>query len=229
MSHTGAAPDTRRAPDWRNEASCREEDPELFFPKSYEGPWQLTIEQAKAICRRCPSVDQCLQFALANNIRDGIFGGLTGDERTALRRTVRKRNANPETVAARANQARAPKRERTLATIFEGNTVRLYGGHLAWTGGQKTGFGGRFYTPNQIAFMVGFGRMPEGIARVDCGVRECVLPEHLADGPRRANCGTRSGYQKHLRERTEPCKPCRRASADADARLRRAGSTKALV
>ncbi|MCG0066267.1 WhiB family transcriptional regulator [Streptomyces tricolor] len=44
-----------------------------------------------------------------------------------------------------------------------------------------------------------------------------------------AKCGTRSGYQKHLREKTEICGPCRQANTDADNRLRRTGTTKASV
>lgn len=42
-----------------------------------------------------------------------------------------------------------------------------------------------------------------------------------------AECGTRSGYSKHLREKTEICGPCRQANTDADNRLRRTGTTKA--
>lgn len=41
-----------------------------------------------------------------------------------------------------------------------------------------------------------------------------------------AVCGTRSGYQKHVREKTEICGPCRQANTDADNRLRRTGTTK---
>lgn len=41
-----------------------------------------------------------------------------------------------------------------------------------------------------------------------------------------AQCGTRSGYQKHVREKTKICDPCRQANTDADNRLRRTGTTK---
>ena len=50
--------------DWRHNAVCREEDPELFFPIGNTGPALLQIEEAKAVCRRCPVMDQCLQWAL---------------------------------------------------------------------------------------------------------------------------------------------------------------------
>ena len=45
--------------DWRHNAVCREEDPELFFPIGTTGPALLQIEEAKAVCRRCPVMDQC--------------------------------------------------------------------------------------------------------------------------------------------------------------------------
>lgn len=44
-----------------------------------------------------------------------------------------------------------------------------------------------------------------------------------------AKCGTRGGYQKHLREKTEICGPCRQANTDADNRLRRTGTSKAAA
>ena len=43
--------------DWRHEAACRDEDPELFFPIGNTGPALMQIEEAKAVCRRCSVVD----------------------------------------------------------------------------------------------------------------------------------------------------------------------------
>jgi hypothetical protein len=56
-----------------------------------------------------------------------------------------------------------------------------------------------------------------------------TAPKPAAKKREPARCGTNSGYYKHLREKTETCVPCRRAHADADARLRRTGSTKAAA
>ena len=42
-------------------------------------------------------------------------------------------------------------------------------------------------------------------------------------------CGTRGGYEKHGRDGTEVCAPCRQANADADRRLRNTGTTKPLT
>src|ERR1041385_4493127 len=72
--------------DWRHVAACRDEDPELFFPIGTSGPALLQVEQAKAVCRRCDVVDQCLQWALESGQDAGVWGGMSEDERRALKR-----------------------------------------------------------------------------------------------------------------------------------------------
>ncbi|MDJ0385004.1 WhiB family transcriptional regulator [Streptomyces sp. G-G2] len=88
--------------DWRHHAACRETDPELFFPIGNTGPALLQIEEAKAVCRRrCPVMDQCLQWALDANQTDGVWGGLSEDERRAMkRRAARNRLQAEKRVAA---------------------------------------------------------------------------------------------------------------------------------
>lgn len=82
------APDTPTSADsdWRHRALCREEDAELFFPVGNTGPALLQIEEAKAVCRRCPALDACLKWALENNEEAGVWGGLSEDERRTLKR-----------------------------------------------------------------------------------------------------------------------------------------------
>jgi WhiB family redox-sensing transcriptional regulator len=72
--------------DWRHRAICRDEDPELFFPIGNTGPALLQIEQAKAVCRRCPVVQECLTWALETGQDAGVWGALSEDERRALKR-----------------------------------------------------------------------------------------------------------------------------------------------
>jgi WhiB family redox-sensing transcriptional regulator len=72
--------------DWRHVAACRDEDPELFFPIGNTGPALLQIEEAKSVCRRCPVREECLQFALDTGQDAGVWGGLSEDERRALKR-----------------------------------------------------------------------------------------------------------------------------------------------
>ena len=72
--------------DWRHRALCRDEDPELFFPIGTTGPAVVQIEQAKAVCRRCPVTESCLDWALRSGQDSGVWGGLSEDERRALKR-----------------------------------------------------------------------------------------------------------------------------------------------
>ena len=72
--------------DWRDRAACLDEDPELFFPIGNTGPAIVQIEQAKAVCRRCDVIDTCLQWALETGQDAGVWGGLSEDERRALKR-----------------------------------------------------------------------------------------------------------------------------------------------
>jgi WhiB family redox-sensing transcriptional regulator len=72
--------------DWRHRSACLDEDPELFFPIGNTGPAILQIEEAKAVCRRCEVREQCLQWALEAGQDHGVWGGLSEDERRALKR-----------------------------------------------------------------------------------------------------------------------------------------------
>jgi WhiB family redox-sensing transcriptional regulator len=72
--------------DWRHQAFCRDEDPELFFPIGTTGPAATQVEQAKVVCRRCTVVEDCLTWALETAQESGVWGGASEDERRALRR-----------------------------------------------------------------------------------------------------------------------------------------------
>jgi WhiB family redox-sensing transcriptional regulator len=72
--------------DWRHEAACRDEDPELFFPIGTTGPALHQIDEAKAVCRRCTVNTDCLDWALETGQDAGVWGGLSEDERRALKR-----------------------------------------------------------------------------------------------------------------------------------------------
>jgi WhiB family transcriptional regulator, redox-sensing transcriptional regulator len=87
--------------NWRNRAACLEEDPELFFPIGNTGPALLQIEGAKTICRRCEVSEPCLKWAIDQGQDTGVWGGLSDDERRALKR----RNARAR-LARQAQPAR---------------------------------------------------------------------------------------------------------------------------
>lgn len=221
----GSVPETKRKADWRDTAACRGEDPETFFPTGTEGAWKLVINEAKAICRRCPSITDCLNFAIDEGISDGIFGGLTERERAAVRRRATAKQITREQAAADVQKVQ-PEPKRTLRAIWNANANPLGDGHSIWRGRPQVYFEGRSYTPRQLSFILDRGRHPEGRVLTTCGINTCVMPAHLGDDRERTRCGTRPGYQKHLKNGQTPCTPCRQANTDADNQLRRTGTSK---
>ncbi|MBY5163837.1 WhiB family transcriptional regulator [Salsipaludibacter albus] len=77
--------------DWRNQAACRNEDPDLFFPIGSTGPAVEQADEAKQVCMTCSVREECLEYALASNQDAGIWGGLTEDERRTLKRARQRR------------------------------------------------------------------------------------------------------------------------------------------
>lgn len=65
-------------------ALCAETDPDLFYPEKGG-----STRDAKATCMRCEVRDSCLQAALDNGERFGIWGGLSERERRALTHAAR--------------------------------------------------------------------------------------------------------------------------------------------
>jgi WhiB family redox-sensing transcriptional regulator len=65
---------------WRLDALCAETDPEAFFPEKGG-----STREAKRVCTGCPVRAECLEFALANDERFGIWGGLSERERRRVR------------------------------------------------------------------------------------------------------------------------------------------------
>ncbi len=66
---------------WQADALCAQTDPESFFPEKGG-----STRDAKRICESCEVAAQCLEYALANDERFGIWGGLSERERRRLRR-----------------------------------------------------------------------------------------------------------------------------------------------
>jgi WhiB family transcriptional regulator, redox-sensing transcriptional regulator len=66
---------------WQTDALCAQTDPEAFFPEKGG-----STRDAKRICTTCEVKAQCLDYALQNDERFGIWGGLSERERRRLRR-----------------------------------------------------------------------------------------------------------------------------------------------
>ena len=72
--------DVTHAEAWRQDALCAETDPEAFFPDKGG-----STREAKLVCRGCSVRGECLEYALANEERFGIWGGLSERERRRVR------------------------------------------------------------------------------------------------------------------------------------------------
>ena len=66
---------------WQADALCAQTDPEAFFPEKGG-----STREAKRICDSCEVRSECLGYALENDERFGIWGGLSERERRKLRR-----------------------------------------------------------------------------------------------------------------------------------------------
>lgn len=68
---------------WQDRALCAQTDPEAFFPEKGG-----STREAKKVCTGCEVRAECLQYALENDERFGIWGGLSERERRKLKRQV---------------------------------------------------------------------------------------------------------------------------------------------
>ncbi|HWI30322.1 MAG TPA: WhiB family transcriptional regulator [Microbacterium sp.] len=66
---------------WQTDALCAQTDPEAFFPEKGG-----STRDAKRICTTCEVRGECLEYALQNDERFGIWGGLSERERRKLKR-----------------------------------------------------------------------------------------------------------------------------------------------
>lgn len=66
---------------WQERALCAQTDPEAFFPEKGG-----STREAKKVCSSCDVRAECLDYALANDERFGIWGGLSERERRKIKR-----------------------------------------------------------------------------------------------------------------------------------------------
>jgi WhiB family transcriptional regulator, redox-sensing transcriptional regulator len=74
----------RISTDWMVEGRCRAVPTGTMFPHDSTG-----VSIARKVCAPCPCREQCLEYALANRIGHGIWGGRSERERNQLLRTRR--------------------------------------------------------------------------------------------------------------------------------------------
>jgi WhiB family redox-sensing transcriptional regulator len=81
---------------WHDRAACNGVDVNLFYgsndgPREYPPETRDRESRAKSFCRVCPVRMACLQYALDNGEKYGIWGGLDEDERKRYRRNKSER------------------------------------------------------------------------------------------------------------------------------------------
>ena len=69
------------ADQWQDRALCAQTDPEAFFPEKGG-----STREAKRVCLTCDVRGDCLEYALMNDERFGIWGGLSERERRKLKK-----------------------------------------------------------------------------------------------------------------------------------------------
>lgn len=83
-------------PNWMARGLCANQPPETFFPSDGVG-----VEVAKRICAQCPVIEPCLEYALANRIDHGVWGGCSERQRRRLLKARRKQGARESRVGVR--------------------------------------------------------------------------------------------------------------------------------
>ena len=70
--------------DWMARGKCRDLDPTIFFPSDGIG-----VQVARRVCAECPMKAPCLEYALANRVDHGVWGGTSERERRRILRAHR--------------------------------------------------------------------------------------------------------------------------------------------
>ncbi len=81
MTKLSLAEQDHEEPSWHDFANCLGVDPDLFFPER-----GASTKEAKEVCRGCVVREDCLEYALQNGEKFGIWGGMSERERRRIRR-----------------------------------------------------------------------------------------------------------------------------------------------
>jgi WhiB family transcriptional regulator, redox-sensing transcriptional regulator len=72
--------------EWMDKAACVDVDihHDAWHPNTAN--YLADTYEALRLCNDCPVVDECLNYALDENLEYGIYGGMTQEERRAMRK-----------------------------------------------------------------------------------------------------------------------------------------------
>jgi WhiB family redox-sensing transcriptional regulator len=79
------------AESWMVNSACKDTgDPDQFFSNHPD-----SIKAAISICHQCPVRVLCAEYAITNDLSDGIWGGLTESDRRSIRHQKSSRKGIP--------------------------------------------------------------------------------------------------------------------------------------
>lgn len=76
-----------RTRSWRDLAACRGVHPDVFYPTAED---EAAVARAKEICDGCMVRETCLDHALVNREREGVWGGASEADRRRMLRQRRR-------------------------------------------------------------------------------------------------------------------------------------------
>ena len=110
---------------WQDRANCLGVDPDLFFPER-----GASTREAKEVCRGCVVRMDCLEYALVNGEKFGIWGGMSERERRRLRRQRAQAARRPSDGLSRRGHGLSgsllgPRRDRRASMVRSAAEVEL--------------------------------------------------------------------------------------------------------
>lgn len=79
-----------RWPDWFSQAECKDLPPEYFFLDDELRSKEQDLPGRPVCWRICPVREQCLEYALTENLDQGIFGGIVSKRRSRMKGKLRR-------------------------------------------------------------------------------------------------------------------------------------------
>ncbi|MEU6406832.1 WhiB family transcriptional regulator [Streptomyces sp. NPDC046985] len=120
---TSSSQPQRALSDWRDQAACVGEDPDIFFPLADSVAPGAETALARSICRRCPVLLACRTWAIERGEDEGIWGATTAAQRRAIRRAAAERGSPFPAPARIGPDARDRSREEGAARAAEARST----------------------------------------------------------------------------------------------------------
>ena len=183
---------------WQERALCAQTDPEAFFPEKGG-----STREAKRICLGCEVRDECLDYALANDERFGIWGGLSERERRRLKRADRLVQSSSPGKSGSMTSGSTPRYVLTCCTSTSCTRSVRSSGSLARCSSGRRNRTTRARVVDAVPVDAGRDQSGQwhGPVRHDLGgpVDRIRVERHESSGHRRRRCRASSGVRASAR------------------------------